>query len=116
MYVMYACSNPYVPYLGVSVLSLLESNRELETLEVFVFDDGISRENKEKLTAMAGQYGRKPPSSPWTRSGRPPGTWAGENRAAATAPMPSCWPTSACPTMWTGSSISTPPTPWWWAA
>lgn len=59
MYVMYACSNPYVPYLGVSVLSLLESNRELETLEVFVFDDGISRENKEKLTAMAGQYGRK---------------------------------------------------------
>ena len=59
MYVMYACSNSYVPYLGVSVLSLLESNRELELLEIFVFDDGILRENKEKLSALAEQYGRK---------------------------------------------------------
>ena len=59
MYVMYTSSDQYAPFMGVSMLSLLQSNRELETLEVFVMDNGISVQNKEKLTAVAKEYGRK---------------------------------------------------------
>lgn len=59
MYVFYASSDKYSPYLGVSILSLFDNNQDLETLDVFVCDDGISSENKKKLLQIAMKYGRK---------------------------------------------------------
>lgn len=58
MYVFYASSDKYASYLGVSILSLLENNQDLKTIEIFVCDDGISTENKEKLKQVTDKYKR----------------------------------------------------------
>lgn len=59
MYVFYASSNKYVPFLGVSIQSLFETNADLQTLEIFLCGDHISEENQRRLKRLAEEYGRK---------------------------------------------------------
>lgn len=59
MYIFYASSNKYVAYLGVSLQSLFENNKDLETLEVFICADHVSEENRKKILLLSEQYSRK---------------------------------------------------------
>lgn len=57
--VLYAAGNEYAPFLGVSMLSLFENNRNMESIRVYAVLDGVSRENKDRLQEVAVRYGRE---------------------------------------------------------
>ena len=59
MNIVYASNDAYVPFLGISLFSLLENNKQLDGIKVFVLSDKISEENKEILNRMVFQYRRK---------------------------------------------------------
>lgn len=59
MNIVYASNDAYVPFLGISLFSLLENNRQLDRIRVFVLSDKISDENKGILNHMVLQYGRE---------------------------------------------------------
>lgn len=59
LYVMYLSDNNYAPYAGISITSLFEKNKDADGIEVFVIDDNISEENKEKYLLTANKYNRK---------------------------------------------------------
>lgn len=58
MNVVYSSSNGYSRHAGISITSLFEHNRDIDTLEVFFIDYGISDENKHHLNAIAQKYDR----------------------------------------------------------
>ncbi len=55
---VYSADDNYAKYLGISMLSLFQSNRCFGTIEIFVLDCGIGEENRQRLTALAREYGR----------------------------------------------------------
>ena len=59
MKVMYACDNHYVWLMGISAISLLENNKGLEALEIYLLGERISEENKSVLANIAERYGRR---------------------------------------------------------
>ncbi len=58
MNILYQSDENYAPYMGVSICSLFENNRSSGSITVYVIDDGISSDNKDRLSAMAAGYGR----------------------------------------------------------
>ncbi len=56
MNVLYQSDNNYAPYMGVSICSLFENNRSSEGLVIYIIDDGIGEENKNRLLSMADKY------------------------------------------------------------
>ena len=58
MCVAYAADDNYAKYLGISMLSLFQSNQEFKEIGVYVLDCGIGVENKEKLKFIAEQNNR----------------------------------------------------------
>lgn len=58
MNVVYSASELYAPLAGISLTSVLENNRWAEELNVYVMDNGIGAENKEKLISLTKRYGR----------------------------------------------------------
>ena len=56
--ILYQSDENYAPYMGVSICSLFENNRSSGSITVYVIDDGISSDNKDRLSAMAAGYGR----------------------------------------------------------
>lgn len=59
MNVVYASNNAYVPFLGISLFSLLKNNGKLDKISIFVLADKISEKNKEILNDMVIRYGRE---------------------------------------------------------
>lgn len=59
MNVIYASDDNYAWLMGVSMVSLLENNRDVDDIHVWLFGDGISAENEQKLMDVAKQYERK---------------------------------------------------------
>lgn len=59
IFVCLATDDNYAPLASVSILSLLESNKDSIELEVFILDSGISEENKYKLKQIVYNYSRK---------------------------------------------------------
>ncbi len=57
--ILYCSDNNYAPYLGVSMMSLLESNRDAEEIIFYVVSDRISEENIERLKRQVAKYGDK---------------------------------------------------------
>lgn len=55
---VYACDDTYAPLAGVSMLSLLENNKNEEQLSVYILSDGISQENINKLIQIGQEYKR----------------------------------------------------------
>lgn len=55
--VLYACDNNYAPFAGVSICSLLENNKELEVINVYLLSDRVSEENIQKLYRQVNCYG-----------------------------------------------------------
>jgi len=57
--VVYSSSDYYAQCTGVSMLSLLENNREVANIQIFIVDSDISSENRQKLTSIADKYKRE---------------------------------------------------------
>ncbi|KPB05740.1 glycosyltransferase family 8 protein [Bacillus sp. CHD6a] len=55
--VAYSCDDNYSRHVGVSMLSLLQSNREFDEIFVYLIDNNISSGNKRKLKNIAKEYG-----------------------------------------------------------
>jgi lipopolysaccharide biosynthesis glycosyltransferase len=58
MNIVYSSSNTYSEICGISLLSLLENNKDVDAINIFIIDNGISAENKQKLTEVANLYHR----------------------------------------------------------
>lgn len=55
--VLFASNNEFSPYMGVSLYSLLKHNiNEFETIRIYIFDDGISEKNKNKINSIAKSF------------------------------------------------------------
>lgn len=59
--IVYAADDGFASIMGVSLLSLLENNQDLNNLRVTIFDSGISNENKGKIEEIFREYNRKGP-------------------------------------------------------
>lgn len=59
LHVAYSTDNNYVIHTGVSMLTLFKNNREFNDIVVHILDNGISNDNKNKLTEIAKQFNRK---------------------------------------------------------
>lgn len=59
MNVMYLCDNNYVYIAAVSIISLLENNKDMESIHIFIVGEEISKENKDKLNQTVDMYKRK---------------------------------------------------------
>lgn len=59
MDILYQSDNNYAPYMGVSICSLFENNRDANEINVYVINDSIDREHLDKLQDMAKLYNRK---------------------------------------------------------
>ena len=57
--VLYQSDDNYAVFLGVSICSLLGNNRSAADIHIYIIDDSISRENKNKLTMMIHSYKRE---------------------------------------------------------
>lgn len=58
MNVMYATDENYAELTDVSIVSLLENNKDTELIRIFVVEDNISSESKRKLECTVQKYER----------------------------------------------------------
>lgn len=59
MYVVYHSSDSFSQVTAVSIASLFENNKEMQDIEVFLIEHEISEENKDKISFLASEYGRR---------------------------------------------------------
>jgi len=57
--VVYGSDDNYAKFMGVSMYSLFETNTEFEQIVVYILDCGITQENKNRLAAVAEEWGRE---------------------------------------------------------
>ncbi len=57
--VLYLTDNNYAAFAGVSIVSMFENNKHIDKLHVYVIDDSIAQENKDKMLAVAEKYGHE---------------------------------------------------------
>ena len=57
--VLYLTDNNYAPFAGVSVTSLFINNKNIDNIVVYIIDDNISGDNKEKFNLLARKYNRE---------------------------------------------------------
>lgn len=55
--ILYGCNDGYAPFAGVSICSVLENNKDADSIHVYVMSDGISEENKKLLKRQVERYG-----------------------------------------------------------
>lgn len=55
--ILYCSDNNYAPYMGVSIKSLLENNKDAEAITVYAVSDNISDDNIERLKRQVAEYG-----------------------------------------------------------
>lgn len=56
--ILYACDENYAPYTGVSMTSLLENNRQADSLTIYLAPMGFSEKTLEKVMDLVHRYGR----------------------------------------------------------
>lgn len=59
IFVCLATDDNYAPLASVSIISLLENNKDCDELEIFILDSGISEKNKHKLKEIVKNYSKK---------------------------------------------------------
>lgn len=57
--VAYASDQNYAKHVGISLISLLENNKNLENIHIYIIEDNISEELKEKLVSIVNRYKRE---------------------------------------------------------
>jgi len=58
MNIIYTSCNKFAPYCGISILSLFENNKDVNSINVYIIDGGISDENKQKFSNLEEEYNR----------------------------------------------------------
>ena len=58
MNVMYATDDNYAEIMGVSICSLLDKNKHVDEIIIYIVTDQVSEGNKTKITSMVEDYGR----------------------------------------------------------
>ncbi len=61
LHVVYASDNRFAEILGVSLLSLYDNNKDMETIVIYILDNGISEENKKRIEQISIMYNRSLP-------------------------------------------------------
>ena len=59
MNVVYACNDAYAIYAGVSMYSLMDQNRHMERIHVYIFSMKLTQSSKEKLESIAQKFHRE---------------------------------------------------------
>ena len=59
MVVLYNCDEKFASIFATSVLSLFESNKNVDDITVYLVEDGVSEESKARFQMIAEEYGRK---------------------------------------------------------
>lgn len=57
-HIVYASDDKFAEILGVSLVSLYDNSRDLTEIEIYVFDSGISEENKDRLQSISESFHR----------------------------------------------------------
>jgi lipopolysaccharide biosynthesis glycosyltransferase len=57
MNILYCSDNNYAPYLGVSMVSLLENNKSVKEINFYIISDNISTDNIHRLENQVMTYG-----------------------------------------------------------
>lgn len=58
MNIMYLCDDNYVMIMGISILSLLDKNKDIEVINIFWVADNVSYLNVEKVKRCVAAYNR----------------------------------------------------------
>lgn len=58
MDILYSSSDSYAFLTGISILSLLDNNKECNEIHIYIMDNHITEENKKKLIEVTEKYGR----------------------------------------------------------
>jgi lipopolysaccharide biosynthesis glycosyltransferase len=58
MNIVYSSSDLYAEIAGTSIVSLYESNKDVEKIDLYIIDNGIAETNKNNLLKIAAQYDR----------------------------------------------------------
>lgn len=56
MDILYSSSDSYAFLTGISILSLLENNKSCDRIHIYIMDNHISAENKDKLVEVVNNY------------------------------------------------------------
>lgn len=57
--VAYSCNEGYVPHTGISIISLLENNKSVDTIKIYFIEKDVSKDSLELLKRIAYNYGRQ---------------------------------------------------------
>lgn len=58
MNIMYLCDNNYAYIAGISILSLMDNNKDVKDITFYIVEDGIDEDNKNKLKNIVDRYHR----------------------------------------------------------
>lgn len=56
--IVYSSDDNYAQHTGVSILSVLDNNRHFKNIDIYVIDNDISNENKNRLNDIVNKYNR----------------------------------------------------------
>lgn len=59
MNILLTIDNNFVPQLAANICSVCENNAEMESIVFYIFDNGISEDNRKKLIEFVASYERK---------------------------------------------------------
>ena len=59
MNVVYSSSDSYSELCGISIISLLENNKDVNSITIFVINNNISELNKQRLISTVSKYNRE---------------------------------------------------------
>lgn len=59
MNILYSSSDSYAFLTGISILSLLENNKACSHIHIYIMDNAITQENKDKLQEVVSRYRRE---------------------------------------------------------
>lgn len=62
LHVVYASDDNFAEILGVSLISLLDNNKEMDEINIYILDSGVSDDNREKIESICEQYSRTLPT------------------------------------------------------
>lgn len=59
MNIAYSCDEMYIPHTGISILSLLENNKEIDHINIYFIEKEVSNKSLELLKKLVDSYNRK---------------------------------------------------------
>ncbi len=59
MNIVYSSSDSFSPIAGISILSLMETNKDADEINIYLIDNNISDDNKKRFEEMVSKYNRK---------------------------------------------------------